>query len=234
MEELRRLIQEHLLLQRQYEASYNMGEKLHVIPLAILGGLAGLTVHPWLTLAGLPLGYWIGKLIYRSKVARIRHLHAGVPELRRFIRANLFDCDIWRELIEDDGEKEIMLGPIQVATQTVTFGMRLRSLFQHYPQLCNRHHLRPFPPWYAGKLRSSFFGSKSKDWPVEHLWQYALARELADEFFGGTGLTAGTYPALAFEIDADGPGPSLSGRNLERDELHLPEPSEVPGSTISL
>jgi hypothetical protein len=117
--------------------------------------------------------YFNGKM--RRWQAGIR---AQVAALRQHIHYNLFDCDLWRDLLEDAHERSVKLGAVTVATVPVSFGQRLRDLFDNYEKLCARRKLAPFPPGYVALLKDPKYSQEV----ASNLWKYALAEILADEF----------------------------------------------------
>jgi hypothetical protein len=183
-EALWEVISWHINAQRRFENSARYSGLLSsviAIPLAAAALLSRQNANPgWgiflvLTIVA-PLLSWIQWVVTRNKLQR---LHDGELELRGYISNVIFDYEIWRDLMEDDVEHEVRLGPIELARIEVSFKDRVTNLFKNYPQLASKKYLEPFPGWYRKMYRS---GSQRDNQYVDHYWQYSLALLLQEEF----------------------------------------------------
>jgi hypothetical protein len=105
-------------------------------------------------------------------------IRGHVAAIKQHIHYNLFDRDLWRDLLEDASEREVKLGSVTVATVPVSFGQRLTKLFDDYEKLCARRSLPPFPDSYVALLKDPKYSQEV----ASNLWKYALAQILDDEF----------------------------------------------------
>lgn len=178
-EQMRKLVKSHLGLQRKQELTAAgmalglpvvIGFEAVVISAAVGAGFAsGLFMLP----AALAGWYFYGNM--RRWQADIR---SHVADIRRHIHYNLFDRDLWRDLLEDVSEREVKLGTVTVATVPVSFGQRLTKLFDDYEELCARRGLQPFPGSYVLLLKDPKYSQEV----ASNLWKFALAQILEDEF----------------------------------------------------
>ena len=81
----------------------------------------------------------------------------------------------------------------------IDFEDRIKGLFRDYPKLASQKYLEPFPGWYRKRYQT---GGKNDTRYIDHLWQYALAQVLKEEFFGDAfepvaALTSADSPELA-------------------------------------
>ena len=138
---------------------------------AIFGaGVAGLL---WLAPAAGASWLTFGKMLRWTKTVR-QH----VALLKVHIHRNLFDYDLWRDLIEDGSEHSVKLGTVTVATVPVSFGKRLSDLFDNYEKLCAKKRLTPFNPEYRAFVQDPKYSREV----AAALWKYALAQILDEEF----------------------------------------------------
>jgi hypothetical protein len=117
--------------------------------------------------------YTCGKMRRWNRTVRD---HVGLLKLH--IHRNLFDYDLWRDLIENDSEQSVRLGAVTVSTVPVSFGKRLSDLFENYEQLCRRKKLRPFNAEYKAFVNDPKYSREV----AAALWKYALAEILNEEF----------------------------------------------------
>ena len=210
MAELRRIVHRHYTLQAEYEATSEGTSRLLALAIPLVLTIAAVSTKPWLVLLTLPAGILVAKWLWNRETNRLKALHDRVPELRAHLKSSIFDGDIWRELIEDDGEHEVMLGPIHITKVPVTFGARVRDLFVRYPQLCQRHKYSAFPQWYFNMLPVFTWSQKNRDWPLEHLWQYALAQVFEEEFLAPRQSPENLLQSLQRSIVTNPPSSQLS------------------------
>lgn len=121
-----------------------------------------------------------------------RRMDARLEELKGYIRNVIFEYEIWLDMMSDEPDAEVRVGPIELGRRQITFEQRINELFDSYPKLAEKKSLEPFPRWYRQMYTRT--SQRSQDKYVNTYWKYALALVLSEEFFAPVPQPAGKAP----------------------------------------
>ena len=178
-EQMWELVSQNLAQQRRQEltaAALAFGLPLAIgVELAVISFAfeAGALAVLWMMPAAIFGWFTCSKMLRWNRTVRDH-----VARLKVHIHRNLFDYDLWRDLIEDGSEHSVKLGAVTLATVPVSFGKRLSDLFENYEKLCARKRLTPFNSEYHRFVQDPKYSREV----AAALWKYALAEILNEEF----------------------------------------------------